>query len=176
MSPKHDKTATQKRLDFELAQSTMNKGGHNSITEVNEMTDGIVQCTIEDLADRAKAFEMFRKSYRKNEAMEENRNELKERYARGKSLGQSVNDLRNKIKEQTNQIEQIRKQNAMRGLIDENGEVIRSKEENEIQAQISKWKVQYQEDYNELKELKNEIERIQNLLERCRVKMQKDFE
>lgn len=37
-------------------------------------------------------------------------------------------------------------------------------------------KIQYQEDYNELKELKNEIERIQNLLERCRVKMQKDFE
>jgi DNA-directed RNA polymerase subunit L len=64
----------------------------------------------------------------------------------------------------------------MRGLIDENGEVIRSKEENEIQAQISKMKIQYQEDYNELKELKNEIERIQNLLERCRVKMQKDFE
>jgi DNA-directed RNA polymerase subunit L len=64
----------------------------------------------------------------------------------------------------------------MRGLIDENGEVIRSKEENEIQAHISKMKIQYQEDYNELKELKNEIERIQNLLERCRVKMQKDFE
>jgi hypothetical protein len=30
---------------------------------------------------------MFRKSYRKNEAMEENRNLLKEKYARGKSLG-----------------------------------------------------------------------------------------
>lgn len=107
------------------------------------MTDGIVQCTLEDLADRAKAFEMFRKSYRKNEAMEENRNELKERYARGKSLGQSVNEVRNKIKEKTNEIEQIRKQNAMRGLIDENGEVIRSKEENEIQAEISKMKIQY---------------------------------
>ena len=37
--------------------------------------------------------------------MEENRNELKERYARGKSLGQSVNEIRNKIKEKTNEIE-----------------------------------------------------------------------
>jgi hypothetical protein len=73
MSPKNDKTATQKRLDFELAQSTVGRGGHNSLQEVNEM--------------------------------EENRNELKERYARGKSLGQSVNEIRNKIKEKTNEIE-----------------------------------------------------------------------
>jgi len=39
---------------------------------------------LEDLADRAKAFDMFRKSYRKNEAMEENRALLKDKYARGK--------------------------------------------------------------------------------------------
>jgi CHAT domain-containing protein len=37
-------------------------------------------------------------------------------------------------------------------------------------------KQQYQNDYNELKDLKTEIERIQNLLERSRVNMQKDFE
>jgi len=37
-------------------------------------------------------------------------------------------------------------------------------------------KQDYQGQYNELKELKLEIERIQNLLERCREKMQRDFE
>ena len=58
-------------------------------------------CSLEDLADRAKSFEMFRKSYRKNEAMEENRNLLKEKYTRGKSLGVSVNEMRNKIKQLT---------------------------------------------------------------------------
>jgi hypothetical protein len=42
MSPKNDKTVTQKRLDFELAQSTVGRSGHNSLQEVNEMTDGIV--------------------------------------------------------------------------------------------------------------------------------------
>jgi len=46
-----------------------------------------VQLTMEELADRAKGFERFRKSYRKNEAMEDNRNLLKEKYARGKQLG-----------------------------------------------------------------------------------------
>jgi len=89
-----------------------------------------VKASLEDLADRTKAFELFRKSYRKNEAMEDNRNILKEKYARGKALGQSVNDIRNQIKELTNQIEQIRKQNALRGLVDDNGEVIRTPEEN----------------------------------------------
>jgi len=94
------------------------------------LTIGPVKASLEDLADRTKAFELFRKSYRKNEAMEDNRNILKEKYARGKALGQSVNDIRNQIKELTNQIEQIRKQNALRGLVDDNGEVIRTPEEN----------------------------------------------
>jgi hypothetical protein len=61
--------------------------------------------------------------------MEENRSLLKEKFGRGKELGNVVNESRNKIKSLTNQIEQIRKENAMRGFIDENGEVIRTKEE-----------------------------------------------
>jgi kinesin family member 6/9 len=64
-----------------------------------------IQCTMEDLADRARAFDMFRKSYRKNEAMEDNRNVLKEKYARGKELGNDVNESRNAIKQLTNKIE-----------------------------------------------------------------------
>jgi kinesin family protein 6/9 len=57
-----------------------------------------VQLTMDELADRAKSFEKFRKSYRKNEAMEDNRNLLKEKYARGKDLGMSVNTSRTSIK------------------------------------------------------------------------------
>jgi len=79
---------------------------------------GPVACTMEDLADRARAFEMFRKSYRKNEALDENRALLKDKYARGKELGNDVNDSRNGIKSITGKIEQIRKENAMRGLVD----------------------------------------------------------
>ena len=85
---------------------------------------------MEDLADRAKAFDLFRKSYRKNEAMEDNRSLLKEKYGRGKQLGQAVNQSRQMIKQYTGEIEQIRKQNAMRGLVDDNGEIIKTEEEN----------------------------------------------
>lgn len=131
-----------------------------------------IACTAEDLADRARAFDMFRKSYRKNEAMEENRNLLKDKYARGKELGGDVNDSRNLIKSLTNKIEQIRKENAMRGLVDPStGEVLKTPEEDSLQSQISKYKIKYQDQYNELKELKAEIERIQNLLERSRERM-----
>ena len=96
------------------------------------MVGGNIQISMEDLADRAKSFDMFRKSYRKNEAMEENRQLLKEKYSRGKQLGQEVNQSRSLIKQYTQQIEQIRKQNAMRGLVDDNGEIIKTDEENHL--------------------------------------------
>ncbi len=65
----------------------------------------------------------------------------------------------------------------MRGMIDpSSGEVLKTPEEEQYQSQINKHKLKYQEQYNELKELKAEIERIQNLLERSRERMQKDFE
>lgn len=65
----------------------------------------------------------------------------------------------------------------MRGMIDPtSGEVLKTPEEEQYQSQINKHKLKYQEQYNELKELKAEIERIQNLLERSRERMQKDFE
>lgn len=105
-----------------------------------------IACTAEDLADRARAFDMFRKSYRKNEAMEENRNLLKDKYSRGKELGNDVNESRNQIKVLTNKIEQIRKENAMRGLVDpQTGEVLKTPEEDGLQQQISKYKIKYQD-------------------------------
>ena len=128
--PKLDKSISDKRKDFEQAQQSIKR--EHGIVDANELTIGPVKASLEDLADRTKAFELFRKSYRKNEAMEDNRNILKDKYARGKALGQSVNDIRNQIKDLTNQIEQIRKQNALRGLVDENGEVIRTPEENQL--------------------------------------------
>ena len=63
--------------------------------------------------------------------MEENRALLKEKYARGKQLGQNVNVTRGAIKDLTNQIEQIRKQNALRGMVDDNGELVRTPEEDQ---------------------------------------------
>ena len=49
----------------------------------------------------------------------------------------------------------------MRGLIDPStGEVLKSKEEEQLQSQVNNFKIKYQGQYNELKEMKAEIERI----------------
>lgn len=92
----HSRSIKDKRLEFELNQARQQNEGLQS--KVDKMLSEPVHLTMEDLADRAKAFEKFRKSYRKNEAMEDNRNLLKEKYARGKNLGADVNNSRSLIK------------------------------------------------------------------------------
>jgi len=158
--PALQKSIKDRRIEFELnqqnaAQQQLVKGGlAKEVEEVQQMVAGPIQCSIEDLADRAKAFDMFRKSYRKNEAMEDNRDLLKKKYARGKHLGQEVNQSRQMIKQLTSDIEQIRKQNAMRGLVDENGEIQKTQEEEQIQLKLMRMKKEYQTQFYELKEMK----------------------
>lgn len=47
------------------------------------------------------------------------------------------------IKQLTGDIESIRKQNAMRGLVDENGEIIKTDEETAKQSKITQFKQDY---------------------------------
>lgn len=51
----------------------------------------------EVLADRNKAFEMFRKSYRKNEVIEEQKASLKSRFEEARSLSDTVNSAKTDI-------------------------------------------------------------------------------
>ena len=53
----------------------------------------------EILKDRAKAFEVFRETYHKNEAIESNKAALKGKYDEAKSVGEAVNKARSKISE-----------------------------------------------------------------------------
>ena len=56
----------------------------------------------DQLMDRANCFELFRKSYRKNEVMEENKIILKEKYNEARQLGSIVNNSRQRINELKN--------------------------------------------------------------------------
>lgn len=62
------------------------------------------------LADRNKAFETFRRSYRKSEVIEENVALLRDKYAVAKSLGESVNAARDRINQLKAVIERERAQ------------------------------------------------------------------
>jgi kinesin family protein 6/9 len=92
--------------------------------------------------DRVSCFEMFRKSYRKNEVMEEHKSLLKQKFEEGKILGERVNKARLKIIQLKNQIEDLRKEKAIIGLASSNDDAYKSSPEEEtITQEIEKNKM-----------------------------------
>ncbi|KAG7394756.1 Kinesin- protein 6 [Phytophthora boehmeriae] len=138
------------------------------------------------LEDPAKAFEAFKVQYPKNGAIRDNKIALKRKYDTAKALANEVNNARNNIKAITLKIEKLRKQQAIadEGLLDGGGDenvVSAVRAENEaaeqkLKEQIDTHKIAYKKGFNELSELKKEIQHIQKMLEMGRIKLQKDFD
>ncbi|DBA74016.1 TPA: hypothetical protein ACH3X1_010839 [Trebouxia sp. C0004] len=132
------------------------------------------------LADRGKAFDLFRRSYRKNEVIEENKALLKEKYTTAKALGKQVTDNKQRISELKAVIEQRRVQRSMASLSDPTAAFQPEQQpdpaEENAKAQIEQEKAAYKEAFARLRELKQEIEHLQMLLEQSRTKLQRDFE
>ncbi|KAG7386717.1 Kinesin- protein 6 [Phytophthora pseudosyringae] len=141
------------------------------------------------LEDPAKAFEAFKAQYPKNAAIRDNKTALKRKYDTAKALASEVNDARNRIKALTLQIDKLRKQQAIagEGLLDAGREDADAAStaaaraefeaaEQKLKEQIDTHKVAYKKGFNELSELKKEIQHIQKMLEMGRIKLQKDFD
>ena len=137
-------------------------------------TDALVNTDM--LRDRNQAFEHFRKSYRKNEAIEENKAILKEKYASAKAMAAKVNAARQQINFLKSTIEQLRKERAMQGVVEGEGVQEEDPEEERAKSQIEVQKEAYKRGYASLKSLKAEIEHLQLMLEKSRKGLQKDFE
>lgn len=126
---------------------------------------------------RKEAFETFRRDYDHNDTIEENKQTLKLRYADAKRLGEQVNTSRQKINSIKTQIEQHRVRRSMQGLVDGNDEAEEiDPVEQSLRRKIEEEKTKYKESFTRLRSLKTEIEHLQHLLEKAKVKMQKDFE
>mmetsp|Transcript_2784 Transcript_2784/g.9791 ORF Transcript_2784/g.9791 Transcript_2784/m.9791 type:complete len:822 (+) Transcript_2784:575-3040(+) len=132
------------------------------------------------LADRNKAFELFRKSYRKNEVIEENKQLLKSKYEEAKALGAGVNASRNRINELKALIEQRRIQRGVQavaeGGVSAEQESGADPQEERARAEIESEKSSYRESFDRLRALKKEIEHLQLLLEQSRKRLTADFE
>lgn len=126
---------------------------------------------------RKEAFETFRRDYPYNGTIEENKQTLKQRYAEAKRLGEQVNSSRQKINSIKTQIEQQRVRRSMQGFVNgtEGMEDVDPAEKSLRQA-IEEEKAKYKDSFTRLRSLKTEIEHLQHLLEKAKVKMQKDFE
>ncbi|CAM9722589.1 unnamed protein product [Ectocarpus sp. 13 AM-2016] len=147
------------------------------------------------LGDPQRAFGYFRERHSGRVALEENKKLLGEKYARAKAMGERVNQARSTIQYLKNTIEQVRRERALDGLMEE-GSVGGSKgddedrnsrpqvglgeeedeEETKCKAAMEVEKRVYKGSFQELRELKSEIEHIQRLLEKGRSKMQADFQ
>ena len=128
------------------------------------------------LKDRNKSFEAFRKSYKRNEVIEQQKNTLREKYAEAKATGEVVNAARAQINSLKAKIEQRRVERAMHAVSSGDEAAGEDPVEQEARAAMEKQKEKYKEHFDQLKVLKGEIEHIQHLLESSRVRLQKDFE
>ncbi|GLC59507.1 hypothetical protein PLESTB_001494800 [Pleodorina starrii] len=130
------------------------------------------------LADRNKAFELFRKSYRQNEVIEENKALLKTKYDSAKALGAAVNDSKNRINELRAGIERHRMKRAAACVAA--GKPVEGLEEDEEERgckdAMDQEKTRYKDAFGQLRELKREIEHLHMLLEQSRTRLQRDFE
>ncbi|KAJ8401237.1 hypothetical protein AAFF_G00388190 [Aldrovandia affinis] len=126
---------------------------------------------------RQEAFEMFRKEHEDSLVIEDNKILLKQRIAGAKALGEQVNEARSRVNELKRQLEQRRMQTAAHRVTEGTTEPMEPDPvEERICEQIEQEKTSYKNTFGRLKALKTEIEHLQLLLERAKVKIQRDFQ
>ncbi|XP_070835582.1 kinesin-like protein KIF6 [Chaetodon trifascialis] len=119
---------------------------------------------------KQEAFETFIRNHEDHLAIEDNKNLLKQRSADARRLGEQLNAARNRINELKKQLVMHRAAHAHT-----EAEEVDLVEEN-LRKHIEQEKKAYKSTIGRLKALRTEIEHLQLLLERAKVKLQKDFQ
>ncbi|XP_070698913.1 kinesin-like protein KIF6 [Pempheris klunzingeri] len=126
---------------------------------------------------KQEAFEIFIRDHEDHLAIEDNKNLLKQRSTQARRLGEQLNEGRNRINELKKQLEMQRRQRAAHGIMGNHTEAeeeVDPVEENLCKG-IEQEKKAYKSTIGRLKALRTEIEHLQLLLERAKIKLQKDF-
>ncbi|XP_029350153.1 kinesin-like protein KIF6 [Echeneis naucrates] len=126
---------------------------------------------------KQEAYETFIRDHEDYPTIEDNKNILRERSTEAKRLGEQLIEARTKVNELKKQLEMRRRQRAARGVMGnytEAEEEVDSVEEN-LCKHIEQERKAYKSSIDRLKALRTEIEHLQLLLERAKVKLQRDF-
>ncbi|XP_042357157.1 kinesin-like protein KIF6 [Plectropomus leopardus] len=126
---------------------------------------------------KQEAFETFIRDHEDHLTIEDNKKLLKQRSAEARGIGKTLNESRNRITELKKQLEMQRRQRAAHGIMGNHTEVeeeVNPVEEN-LCKHIEQEKHTYKNAIGRLKALRTEIEHLQLLLERAKVKLQRDF-
>jgi len=130
---------------------------------------------------RLKAFDLFRRSYRKNQLLEEQKDTLRSKIELAQKLGEAINAARNEINHLKTQLEQHRMSRGAKALADGSSDpevalAQPDEAEDRIRSRIEESKKRYRANFEQLKAGKNEIEHLKAVIEKSRRKLQADFE
>ncbi|XP_023383322.1 kinesin-like protein KIF6 isoform X2 [Pteropus vampyrus] len=126
---------------------------------------------------RQEAFEIFKRDHADSVTIEDNKQILKQRFSEAKALGENINEARSKIGRLKEEITQRHLQQVALG-ISENMAVpsVPDLQEEKLRSQLEEEKKRYKTMFTHLKALKVEIEHLQLLMDKAKVKLQKEFE
>ncbi|XP_034078070.1 kinesin-like protein KIF6 isoform X2 [Gymnodraco acuticeps] len=126
---------------------------------------------------KQEAFEIFVRDHEDHLTIEDNKKLLKQRSAEARRIGEELNEARNRINELKKQLEVQRRQRAAHAVMQNHQEVEEEYDpvEENLCKHIEQEKKAYKSAIGRLKALRTEIEHLQLLLERAKVKLQKDF-
>ncbi|XP_045642252.1 kinesin-like protein KIF6 isoform X5 [Ursus americanus] len=126
---------------------------------------------------RQEAFEIFKRDHTDSVTIEDNKQILKQRFSEAKALGESINETRSKIGRLKEEITQRHMQQVALG-ISENTAMPSKPDllEEKLRSQLEEEKIRYKQMFMRLKALKVEIEHLQLLMDKAKVKLQKEFE
>ncbi|NXY28320.1 KIF6 protein, partial [Pomatorhinus ruficollis] len=122
------------------------------------------------------AFEVFKRDHADSITIEDNKQLLKQRFDEAKCLGEKLNEVRNKITRLKGKIIQRRIQRAALAVSNPSEELTFDPVEENLRMQIEELKKSYKTVCSRFKGLKVEIEHLQLLMEKVKMKLQKDFE
>nr|XP_031360088.1 kinesin-like protein KIF6 [Lonchura striata domestica] len=122
------------------------------------------------------AFEVFKRDHADSITIEDNKQLLKQRFDEAKCLGGKLNEVRNKINHLKGKVIQRQIQRAALAVSNPSEELTFDPVEEKLRMQIEEEKKSYKTVYSRFKGLKVEIEHLQLLMEKVKMKLQKDFE
>ncbi|NXB36391.1 KIF6 protein, partial [Eulacestoma nigropectus] len=122
------------------------------------------------------AFEVFKRDHADSITIEDNKQLLKQRFDEAKCLGEKLNEVRNKINHLKGKIIQRQIQRAALAVSNPSEGLTFDPVEENLRMQIEEEKKSYKIIYSRFKGLKVEIEHLQLLMEKVKMKLQKDFE
>ncbi|XP_010734716.2 kinesin-like protein KIF6 isoform X1 [Larimichthys crocea] len=126
---------------------------------------------------KQEAFEIFIRDHEDHLTVEDNKKLLKHRSAEAKRLGAELIEVRDRINELKTQLVMQRRQRAAHGVMENHTEAEEEVDpvQEKLCIQIKQENKAFKNIVSHLKALRTEIEHLQLLLERAKVKLQKDF-